>query len=192
MKKFSLSLLALMALSACQTTPTNGLREGDVYGTDIGSVVAKEAGLRLSSTEDAKMNSEIEKALFFSRNGLTTRWYAGYNARLRPLRNDPNRRDRECRRFRHGHQIDGTWYNATATACREYNVAWYLIANEWDQDPMAGRSNRLDRNRNKGRDYGLGRGRSRGDSSGEGWESLSETVRDRSGTPADDFSGPSW
>lgn len=183
MKKPFIALAALAALSACQTTSDGRLRDGDVYGTAIGTTLSQEVGTRLSISEEATMNSEIEKALFFSKNGLTTRWYVGHNVRLRPLRSEENRRDRECRRFRHGHQIEGEWYNGTAVACREYNVAWYLIANEWDRLPERANRPRIDRDRN--------RDRWRDDKPAKGrWENLSGTL---SGRPAtDDFSDQTW
>lgn len=132
MKKLAASLLALGFLSACQTT--GNLRPGEVMGTDIGSILIDGSGAPVSSkASEDKMNSEIDKALYFSPNGLTTQWYAGFDARIRPLASVTNRRDRDCRRFRHGVMIDGNWHNGTAVACRENNVPWYLISNRWDR-----------------------------------------------------------
>jgi len=169
MKKILLSLLALTALSACQTT--GNLRPGEVMGTNIGSILAREANLTLSPTNEDKMNIEIDKALYFSDDGLTTRWYAGYNVRIRPTRVARDRRDRDCRQFRHGHMMDNKWYNGTATACRERNVSWYLIANRWDRNPNRDYDDRDDRRRP--RSYEKDRGN---------WENLSDEL---GGNPAD-------
>jgi len=173
MKKTALSLLFLGALSACQTT--GNLRPGEVMGTDIGTILVQEAGMNISRTNDDKMNNEIDKALYFSDDGLTTRWYAGYNVRVRPTGMARDRRDRDCRRFRHGHMIDGRWYNGSAIACRERNVPWYLIANNWDNSP-----------RYKGRDPDHPRDRRRPYRKDRGnWDNLSDELR---GNPAsDDF-----
>lgn len=62
-KKLVLPFLAVAFLSACQTT--GPLRPGEVMGSDIGSILSSEAGLDLDVHDEAKMNSEIEKALFF-------------------------------------------------------------------------------------------------------------------------------
>lgn len=136
MKKTLLGLCALTLLSACQTTTTSShLQDGEVYGTDIGTILSREAGLSMSAANEAKMNSEIEKALFFSENGLTTSWYASSSARIRPEGEVRDRRDRQCRRFRHGVMKENNWVNGSAIACREHNVAWYLIENRWDRNP---------------------------------------------------------
>lgn len=170
MKKIILSCLALAALSACQTT--GSLRPGEVMGTDIGSILSREAGMTISRSDEDKMNTEIDKALYFSENGLTTRWYAGYNVRIRPTGVVRDRRDRDCRRFRHGHMMDGDWYNATAIACRERNIPWYLISNRWDRNP--GRhDNRRDRDDDWGGRYESERGN---------WDNLSDELK---GNPAD-------
>lgn len=176
MRKIALSLVALTALSACQTTTTGNLRPGEVMGTDIGSILVHEAGMTISSSNESKMNSEIDKALFFSNDGLTTRWYAGYNARIRPTGIVRDRRDRDCRRFRHGHMVEGDWYNGTAIACRERNIPWYLIANRWDRNPARNdRDNDWDREDD--RDWGGSYKKEPGS-----WENLSEELR---GNPAD-------
>jgi surface antigen len=134
MKKIIASLLALGALSACQTTNTS-LKQGEVLGTKIGSELLSETRLSISSEDEKITNSEIERALYFSENGLTTHWYIGQNMRIRPEYEVKNRRDRYCRKFRHGIEIRNSWYNATAIACREDNVPWYLISNRWDRNP---------------------------------------------------------
>lgn len=185
MKKYVLPFLALTFLGACQTT--GGLRPGQVLGTDIGSILSSEAGLDLSQTDEAKMNSEIEKALFFSENGLTTRWYAGVSARIRPTNDVRNRRDRDCRRFRHSVMVNSDWYNGTAVACREQNVPWYLISNRWDRQPdFDYNDDRLHRQRPQNPERTQGRGN---------WDNLSDELK---GNPADrafdDFGprGSSW
>ncbi|MDV7339130.1 hypothetical protein RYZ26_05975 [Terasakiella sp. A23] len=148
MKKVILSLCALGFLSACQTT--GSLRDGEVMGGDIGTILLEEADKRVSASDEEKMNAEIEKALYFSEDGLTTEWYIGFNARIRPTGKVRDRRDRDCRRFRHGVTIDRRWHNGTAVACREHNIPWYLISNRWDR--------RLDRDgpgdRGNHRDHG--------------------------------------
>ncbi len=173
MKKALFALLAMVTLSACQTTTAN-LRPGEIMGTDIGSILAHEAGLSLNRADEDKMNAEIDKALYFSDDGLTTQWYAGLSARIRPIAIVQDRRDRECRRFRQGFLIDNNWYNATAIACREQNVAWYLIANRWD------------------RRFGPGNNRQTSPSSVKhgNWDNLSEDLSNNPArTSADDF-GP--
>ncbi|SCA56817.1 exported hypothetical protein [Candidatus Terasakiella magnetica] len=175
MKKTLLGFCAIALLSACQTT--GSLRPGEVYGTDIGSILASEANLDLSIANEDKMNSEIEKALFFSNNGLTTSWYAGSSARLRPTGNVRDRRDRDCRRFRFGVMMSSQWYNSTAVACREDNIAWYLISNRWDRRPTADRDRRIDRRR----DDNNNRGR---------WENLSDELGGNPANNSNDDFGP--
>ncbi|NVJ91951.1 MAG: hypothetical protein HWE34_09860 [Methylocystaceae bacterium] len=186
MKRIATTLAALSLLSACQTTSSSSLRPGEIMGTDIGSVLAQEAGLPLSASNEDKMNQEIDKALYFSDNGLTTRWYAGTNARIRPIGVVRDRRDRDCRRFRHGYMIDGDWLNGSAIACRERNVPWYLIANRWDRQPRFN-----DDPRDDDRDWSRSHRTNKGN-----WENLSEEL---SGNPAnnsfDDFGprgGSNW
>ncbi len=175
MKKILFGILAISTLSACQTT--GSLRSGEVMGTDIGSILVSEAGLNISRSSEDKMNGEIDKALYFSEDGLTTRWYAGYNARVRPTGPVRDRRDRDCRRFRHGHMVDGDWHNGTAIACRERNVPWYLIANHWDRNPK-----RYERDRD--RDWDLDRSDEKGR-----WENLSEELEGRPSDRANDDFG---
>ncbi|WP_417819790.1 hypothetical protein [Terasakiella sp.] len=179
-KKLVLPFLAVAFLSACQTT--GPLRPGEVMGSDIGSILSSEAGLDLDVHDEAKMNSEIEKALFFSENGLTTRWYAGVSARIRPTGDVRDRRDRDCRRFRHSVMVNSDWYNGTAIACRERNVPWYLISNRWDRQPDFDNNLQPDRPRRP-----IERGRRQGQGK---WQNLSDDLR---GNPAnrslDDF-GP--
>lgn len=170
MKKILFSLLALGFLSACQTTGT--LRPGEVMGTNIGSILSDEADLSLSPAQEEKMNNEIDKALYFSGNGLTTQWYAAYSARLRPIGPVRDRQDRECRRFRHGVMIEGRWQNGSAIACREHNVPWYLIANRWDQNFTRDRGHVRERPIRDRGNY-----RNRGN-----WENLSDELK---GNPSD-------
>lgn len=170
MKKLAASLLALGFLSACQTT--GNLRPGEVMGTDIGSILIDRSGAPVSSkAAEDKMNIEIDKALYFSPNGLTTQWYAGFDARMRPLASVTNRRDRDCRRFRHGVMIDGNWHNGTAVACRENNVAWYLISNQWDRQPDDVRGPRKQRPRGT-------------------WQNLSDELRGNPHAQSNDDFGP--
>ncbi|NVK20459.1 MAG: hypothetical protein HWE30_17330 [Methylocystaceae bacterium] len=176
MKKIIFSLLALGFLSACQTTGT--LKSGEVMGTDIGSILSDEANLSLGRSDEEKMNTEIDKALYFSENGLTTQWYAAYSTRLRPIGPVRDRRDRECRRFRHGVMIEGRWQNGTAIACREHNVPWYLIANRWDQNFT----------RDRGHDrpiHGRDGYRNRGN-----WENLSDELKGNPSNQSFDDFGP--
>ena len=176
MKKILFSLLALGALSACQTT--GSLRSGEVMGTDIGSILINEADMHVSRPNEDKMNSEIDKALYFSEDGLTTSWYAGYSARIRPTGPVRDRKDRDCRRFRHGHMIDGRWENGTAIACRERNVAWYLIANRWDRNPKRYDDRRDDQwNRSDNQNRG-------------NWENLSDELAGNPANRSNDDFGP--
>jgi len=178
MQKALLTLGALLLLSACQTT--GSLRPGEVTGTDIGTIIADEANLVLARDDLNKMNAEIEKALFFSDNGLTTRWYAGVSARIRPTGDVRNRRDRDCRRFRHSLMIRSQWMNGTAVACREHNVPWYLISNRWDNHPQHGRID--DRPRRDRPAKGRGQ-----------WDNLSDELRGRPADKSfDDFGPRDW
>jgi surface antigen len=177
MKKTMISILSVAALTAC--AQTGNLRPGEVLGTGIGSILAEEAGLNLSRPNEDKMNTEIDKALFFSDDGLTTSWYAGINARIRPTGVYRDRRDRDCRRFRHGITIDGQWYNGSAIACRERNVAWYLISNQWDRVPDRG-DDRRDNERPR-----------RSIESNKGnWENLSDELSGNLADSANDDFGP--
>lgn len=186
MKKVILSILGIVTLTAC--VQTGNLRPGEVMGTGIGSILANEADLNLSRASEDKMNAEIDKALYFSDDGLTTSWYAGFNARIRPTGVYRDRRDRDCRRFRHGITLNGQWYNGSAVACRERNVAWYLISNRWDRKPGRGYDNR-DRDRDRDRDDRRRPRRSYDNTKGN-WDNLAD---DLAGNPAyqsnDDF-GP--
>lgn len=174
MKKTILSLCCITALSAC--VQTGNLRPGEVMGSGIGSILAGEANLHLSRPNEDKMNAEIEKALFFSNDGLTTSWYAGLDARMRPTGQYRDRRDRDCRRFRHGVTINGHWYNGSAIACRERNVPWYLISNRWDRKPDRYEDDNRDR-RNTPR-----RPRHSYNNNKGSWENLADQL---SGNPAD-------
>lgn len=170
MKKTLLSICCVAVLTAC--VQTGNLRPGEIMGTGIGSILSGEAGLNLSRPNEDKMNIEIDKALFFSDDGLTTSWYAGFNARIRPTGVYRDRRDRDCRRFRHGITIEGKWYNGTAVACRERNVAWYLISNNWDRNPDRRIDDRDNRRRPR-RSYDRNKGN---------WDNLSDEL---GGNPVD-------
>ncbi len=177
MKKTLLGLCALTVLSACQTT--GSLRPGEVYGTDIGSILTSEANLNISRANEDKMNSEIEKALFFSDNGLTTNWYAGVSARLRPTGDVRDRRDRDCRRFRHAVMVNNKWLNGTAIACREDNVPWYLISNRWDRNPQRADNRRKDRREERHHNRGT-------------WENLSDELGGNQVNRSNDDFGPGY
>lgn len=168
MKKALLILILPVLLSAC--TQMGKLGPGEIMGTDIGQVLLEEAGGAPSAATMKKANDEIDKALYFSPDGLTTQWYVGHDMRMRPLREVANRSDRTCRRFRHGQFLDGRWHNGTALACRENNVAWYLISNQWDDRSYPPRSS--------------------GDSDQGRWDNLSgELGSNARGEANDDFSG---
>lgn len=130
MKQIAAVLVFSALLSAC--AQTGRLGPGEIMGTDIGQVLMNEAGASTSTNAIEKANNEIDKALYFSPDGLTTSWYVGHDMRIRPLGDVQNRVDRTCRKVRHGQFLEGRWQNGTAVACREDNMAWYLISNRWD------------------------------------------------------------
>lgn len=132
MKKPLISLFALSMLGACATD--NGLKPGEVTGTNIGRILVEENGVRLNDAQISQMNSEIERTLYLAYPDTTVRWQVGYDVRMRILEPYRDRRDRNCLKFRHGHFINGVWDNGTAIACRSTGKPWYLISSQWDDN----------------------------------------------------------
>ena len=151
MKTFSIAIIVVMFLSACQTTNEDrgallGAVAGGILGNQIGDgrgqllatglgamlggIAGSSVGARMDKVDQMKLSQAYQKSLEQSRSGEQTTWVnpdTGNSGSIEPIRTYQTSTGKYCREFQQSIIVGGKTEQGHGTACRQPDGSWKIV-----------------------------------------------------------------